>query len=274
MKLYKFKRSFFLGSALTILLISTQFIVAQTQPVKSSDFSSTSRRQNLGSAITVTAPTISTSNGSFITVSVLATDTTGLGVTGYNTTIRFDPSIIVPVGPNAGCSLVGTIFATTVGPSNICNIFPGPDQISIQTNAISSTNGAGSIINITFQVIGTPGSVSPIDFVYFTFGEGTPSNTFVNGSVTVLSPTAAHVSVEGQVLTAGGSVIRNATVIVIDDENRSFTARTNTFGFFRIGNLDAGRSYIISAVARGHSFPAQAVTLNQQATTFNLIAEQ
>jgi len=116
--------------------------------------------------------------------------------------------------------------------------------------------------------------VSPIDFVYFFFGEGTPSSTLVSGSVTVLLPTAAHVSIEGQVLTAGGSVIRNAIVIAIDDENRSFTTRTNTFGFFRMENLDAGHSYILSAVARGHSFSAQTVTLNQQETTFNLIADQ
>jgi len=254
-----------IGLLFAILLFSFSINAQSTQrhAGETSD-----RAETLGSAVTVTAVSQNAEVGDVISVVYTATNLTGLNALGFEGRMQFDPSIL----QFNSCSTIGTIFSHD-GP--ICNLDPTPDVLFTGVFGSIPASGSGPIMIVNFTVIGSVGDVSPLNFQYFFFNEGNPSSVLVNGTVTVVDgPTAAHVSVEGQVLTAGGSVIRNATVIVIDDENRSFTARTNTFGFFRIGNLDAGRSYIISAVARGHSFPAQTVTLNQQATTFNLIAGQ
>ncbi len=224
--------------------------------------------ENLGTDVTVTAVSQNAEVGDVISVVLSATDLTGRNALGYQGRLQFDPTIL----QYNSCSTVGTIFSHD-GPT--CNIFPTPDVLSFTIFGTMPASGAGPVFVVNFTVIGSVGDVSPLNFQYFFFNEGDPSSTTVNGTVTIVAgPTAAQASIDGQVLTAGGSIVRNALVIVIDDENRSFTARTNTFGFFHIGDLDAGSTYIISAVAKGRSFPAQTVTLNQQATTLNLIAEQ
>ncbi len=69
------------------------------------------------------------------------------------------------------------------------------------------------------------------------------------------NPTAADVSVEGRVLNQNGAGILNAIVSVTNaatGEVRS--ARTNSFGFFRVSDLEAGGLYIISVRHKAFRF--------------------
>lgn len=267
MKRFTPKISLFALSAFAIILIFAQ----TSKAIGPNDNSFLSPRDPAaGAIITVTAPTTSSSNGSTITVSIMASDTTGLGATGYDMRLMFDPSVIIPVGANFGCSTAGTIFTGNA----TCNLFPTPNVLAVNVFQITPVVGAGPILNITFNVIGTPGSVSPLNFQFFAFGEGTPASATVNGSVTVLRTTAANVSIEGRVLSAQGAVIPNAIISVFDEKGRIYSGRSNNFGYFRVLNLPAGGTYIITGRAKRYNFPAQAITLNQQVTIFNLIAEQ
>src|SRR6478609_2179099 len=57
-----------------------------------------------GGVVTVTAPTLFAENGDIVAVNIMASDTTGQNITGFEAQIQYDPSVIVPFGANAGCS--------------------------------------------------------------------------------------------------------------------------------------------------------------------------
>lgn len=60
-----------------------------------------------------------------------------------------------------------------------------------------------------------------------------------------LAPTAASVTVSGRILTQNGRTISRATVMITDFRgNRRYT-NSNTFGYFRLVDIEAGQSYLI-----------------------------
>ena len=69
-----------------------------------------------------------------------------------------------------------------------------------------------------------------------------------------VAPSAASVSVSGQVKTAQGSGIRNVSVTLTDSSGTVRTTRTGTFGYFRFDDITAGGTYIFSVAARHYQF--------------------
>lgn len=85
----------------------------------------------------------------------------------------------------------------------------------------------------------------------------------------VLAPTAADVSVSGRVLTSGGRGLMNATVTLIDLSGNSRSARTNQFGYFRFGDVQAGQTYTVDVMSKSYSFAPQIVTVMEDLTDLN-----
>jgi hypothetical protein len=220
-----------------------------------------------GGLITVTAPTVQTSTGMNIVVSIAATDTTGLGVTGFNAYIRFDPAVVT----FQGCSLTGTVFSAA---NAFCNPFPTPDVIAAQVNGTSAVSGAGSILRLNFLVIGTAGQSSPLNFVDFYFNEGDPASVTNNGIINLLNVTAAGVSVSGRLLTNLGRPVSRASVSMIDTSGNIRTAYTNTFGYFRFEDVTVGENYVINATAKGYRFTPMFLNLMDQVSDLTMIAER
>ena len=68
-------------------------------------------------------------------------------------------------------------------------------------------------------------------------------------------PTAANVAIEGNVINQDGAGIRNALVSVTNASTGELvTVRTNAFGFFRVGDLQAGNLYVISVRHKQYRF--------------------
>lgn len=221
---------------------------------------------NHGGLITVTAPNVQTSTGMNIFVNIAATDTTGLGATGFDARIQFDPAVVT----FQGCSLTGTIFSS----SNVfCNLFPTPDTIAINVNGISAAAGAGSILRLSFQVIGTQGQSSPLNFVSFMFNEGDPASVTNNGSISLLPVTSAGVSVSGRLLTSSGRAVSRGTVSLSDGLGNVRRIQTNTLGYFRFDEVAVGETYVLSATARGYSFQARTLNVMDQISDVEIVAE-
>jgi len=220
-----------------------------------------------GAVITVTAPTVQTSTGMNIFVNIAATDTTGLGATGFDARIQFDPAIVT----FQGCSVTGTIFSSA---NVFCNLFPTPDVIAVNVNGITPVTGAGSILRLNFQVIGTAGQSSPLNFVNFMFNEGDPASVTNNGAINLLNVTAADVSVSGRLLTNLGRPISRATVSLADTSGNIRSVQTNTLGYFRFEDVTVGESYVINATARGYRFTPMFLNLMDQVSDITMIAER
>lgn len=254
------KRCFFSSLVLAVLAFSAISVVGTPPDTRSI--------QN-GAPITVTAPDVETSTGMNISVSITATDTTGLGATGFDARIQFDPAVVT----FQGCSLTGTIFPSA---AVNCNIFPSSEFISINVFNGGSTppaSGAGAILKLNFLVIGTQGQSSPLNFVSFNFNEGDPASVTNNGSISLLPVTAAGVTVSGRLLTNLGRPVSRGTVSLTDASGNIRRAQTNTLGYFRFTDVSAGETYLIAATAKGYTFSSSLLSVMDQIADIEILAE-
>lgn len=86
-----------------------------------------------------------------------------------------------------------------------------------------------------------------------------------------LAPTAAEVSISGQVL-AGKRGIARAIVTISDGSGNIRSEKTNSFGYFRFDNVAVGQTYILDVSAKGYSFAPQVVSVNEELTNFEINA--
>jgi hypothetical protein len=107
-------------------------------------------------------------------------------------------------------------------------------------------------------------------------GTGVAYTLNIGGPITgacQLAPTAAAASVSGRVTLQDGAAVRNASVTLTDLNGQVFTARTNTFGFYTVTGLASGTSYVAAVTAKGASFEPRQVTILDNITGFDFVAE-
>jgi hypothetical protein len=85
--------------------------------------------------------------------------------------------------------------------------------------------------------------------------------------------TAADASISGRVLTSHGRPISGALVTVQDANGLWKTSTTNTLGYYRFTDLQAGETYIVSVSARRYQFtvPTQVVSLLDSVADLNFV---
>ena len=89
-----------------------------------------------------------------------------------------------------------------------------------------------------------------------------------------LVPLAANVTISGRVFNSSGYPVMGAIVQVMDAEGNTRTGRTSTFGFFRIGDIEAGQSYVISVNAKRYTFEPQTVTVTDDISDLTFTAQE
>jgi CSLREA domain-containing protein len=95
------------------------------------------------------------------------------------------------------------------------------------------------------------------------------------GSAESLATTAANVSIGGRVITSSGRGIGNAFIEVSGGSlGQSIFVRTNKFGNYRIMELEAGQTYILTVHSKQFQFstPTQIINLNDNISDFNFIS--
>ncbi|MBS1793305.1 MAG: hypothetical protein JSS81_05595 [Acidobacteria bacterium] len=198
---------------------------------------------------------------------IVAQDTTGTGIISYQFDFVYDPTKITPLA--APCDVSGTLSSAMFP---VCNT-TSPGLLKVAVFGSTPTTGAGTLIKLQFTAIGPNNTTSPATLQNFLFNEGDPSNTVTNGTVTILTPTAANVEVGGMLLTAGGEPVRNGTVTLTGENGFEQSVRSNSFGYFRFTDVPSGANYVIAARARGLVFNPQTIAVNDPIAGFNLIAE-
>ncbi len=204
---------------------------------------------NTKSDATVTFPTVSTA--------------------GITQQIPLDLSTLpsLPIGSTTtGLNYDIATTATFTGSPQICFNLPSITNSTIFSNLrilhLESnvwTNRTGTI-DFATRTVCTSGLTSLSPFA------------IVNG----FAPTAAESSISGRITTASGRGIRNV-VVQLNGGNLSETryARTNPFGYYRINELDAGQTYVLSVSAKRYSFanPTRVITLNEDLTGEDFVSE-
>lgn len=87
-------------------------------------------------------------------------------------------------------------------------------------------------------------------------------------------PTAANVSISGKVLTAKGAGLSNAIITLTDSQGVSRSLKIATFGNYRFENVAAGETYTLSVTAKKYQFSPQVVSVSDDVTDLNFIAQE
>lgn len=174
----------------------------------------------------------------------------------YNQTILTNPT--TAIGTAGGSRLCNTATAGQINCSitNFPNDQPGSstDQIGEIAPGVNQR-----LLRMTFTIAAdAPTGATPLGLTNVNASNDAAAALAVTaqgGSVTVSTPTAAQVSVGGRVLTSDGRGIRNAVVTITSSAGtESLSARTGSFGYYRIENLRAGENYVLSVGSKSYNF--------------------
>ncbi|MEQ1764118.1 MAG: carboxypeptidase-like regulatory domain-containing protein, partial [Pyrinomonadaceae bacterium] len=102
------------------------------------------------------------------------------------------------------------------------------------------------------------------------YGVATPLGaTFSPGTIALIAPTAAGVSVSGRVAHRSRG-ISNAIVLLTGPDGSVLEARTNTFGNFRFKGVPAGQSYVLGVRARRYTFSWRVLSVVDDITNLEI----
>jgi hypothetical protein len=92
-------------------------------------------------------------------------------------------------------------------------------------------------------------------------------------SIDALVPSAAGVAVSGRVSNAAGRGISRVNISITDDAGETRYALTNPFGYYRFLDIEAGRTYILSANSKRYQFsqPTQVISPSDNLDGINFI---
>jgi len=168
--------------------------VLLTERASSTATNTENNHLRLGTQVPVTLPTASASPGALIVIPVTTDDLTGLNVISYDFNVDFNPAVLTPASPPFDA--VGTL-------SNTMTVTPNPNfpgHLIITAFQASNLSGAGTLINLRFNVVGASGQTTALAFADYTdpnsifhpgfsFNEGDPEAVPTNGSFLVAGPT-------------------------------------------------------------------------------------
>ena len=193
----------------------------------------------------VSMPALSAVQNTVVTVPINTTDTTGLNIISFDTSISYDPSVIT------GVSIITTGTLSSSMTVTVNSLTPGTILISAYTP--NPLVGAGTLLKLNFTAIGPIGSSSPITFNSFTYNEGAPCSSPTNGSVTI-------VDCIGVSFQTGQTAVKNAsvTIPIITTE----LLGRNAISFDAVVNYDPSVISEISVTNAGTLSSAKIITVN------------
>ena len=216
----------------------------------------------------VRAPRLSTATDKDIIVPIAIRGAANKDIISYEFDLRYDPSVIQPQARPA--ELAGTVSDAL---SVIANATE-PGLLKIVAYGASPLNADGVLLNLRFTAIGAPGSVSPLTWERIVLNEGEPQASASDGTVELSGSVSNQAEISGRLLTAFGAGVPNARVTLTDVMGRTRSIRSNGFGLYRFGGLQAGQIYTISVARRNWDFTPLTVSVTDRSISVDLIAAE
>ncbi|MBK9164688.1 MAG: carboxypeptidase regulatory-like domain-containing protein [Acidobacteria bacterium] len=182
-------------------------------------------------------------------------------------------------------------------PDQITGVFPSGSVVTFGSNVnITWTNSGGFNRNVTIELStngGTTYSAIATNIANTgSYSWTVPSTPTTQGRIRVreagfidlsgvsssnftmsLAPSSSAAMIAGRVLDREGRGVRGVVVTAIDPNGTVFSAISNSFGYYRIEELSAGQSYVVSAWAKSMSFSGRVVTTENDFNLVDLIEE-
>jgi len=130
-------------------------------------------------AVAVALPVTGGVSGATVTLPITVGDLTGRGVIAWDLDITFDPAVLTPADPPVDAT--GTLSSSmTITP----NATPG--RLRISAFGTEALTGTGTLIKLRFNIAGSTGSSTDLNWQAFQFNEGSPAAATTTGRVTVV----------------------------------------------------------------------------------------
>jgi len=203
------------------------------------------------------------------TTTDLSIASTGVDIISYEFVLTYDPAVLTPLNPAATAG--GTLSEN--GALTINQTVPGVLEVAFfRANPLV---GAGTLFNFRFNLAPgvLPGAQSLLTWQSFKFNENNPLDATVNGRVRIFGPTAAQVGIGGRLLTAFGQPVSNTRVTITDVNGNSRSTLSSSFGYYHFDEVQAGQTYIVAVKTRRFRFQPMVVSVTDELTELNLIAD-
>ncbi len=140
-------------------------------------------------AIKVSLPDTTGHTGASITIPIQVGELTNRNVLFYQTVIVFDETVLKATGASITGTLSGAFGTPTIDTSV-------EGEILIAASGSVPLSGSGTLVNLTFDILGQPGETTDLRFALFLFNTGLPPASRNNGKFTVIAlPTDPDIKV-------------------------------------------------------------------------------
>ncbi|HYX30680.1 MAG TPA: cohesin domain-containing protein, partial [Pyrinomonadaceae bacterium] len=213
-------------------------------------------------AIPVSLPNLGAAQGASITIPITSGDVSNQNVISYDLNLAFDPNVIQPQA-----SPVDTSGTITTG----LNITVNSDvagHVRIAAFGPLPLTGAGTLLNLKFAVVGTPGATTPLLSQRFEYNEGNPSVTVTNGQFSVALPTSSSGTIGGTILDQDGKPVAGVAVRLSggNQNNQNRLTITDSNGAYQFDSVETNALYTVVPSRANYLFgPSQ-----RSVSTFNL----
>ncbi|MFT3743311.1 MAG: carboxypeptidase regulatory-like domain-containing protein [Pyrinomonadaceae bacterium] len=222
----------------------------------------------------IRATTASVNPGNQVTIQIQLDSQGNESSTSFS--FNFNPTVLT----NPTVTLGNGVPASSNLGLNTNNAAAG--QIGVLVDSTNTyTAGTRNVVNVTFTVpanatlglypvtlgsVPTPQSVSSAQGALLT-------TTYTNGSIQIGS-SAAGVDISGRVVTPDGRGIRNASVFITDAAGVRRQATTSSFGIYRFGDVESGKTYTISVASKQYRFTPRIIQVVDTLTDFDFVGQQ
>ncbi len=86
-----------------------------------------------------------------------------------------------------------------------------------------------------------------------------------------LGPTAAAVTISGRVFSPDGRGVPHALVLLTNPHGETKTARTSSFGYYRIDGIPAGETQVVSVLSKSFQFASVVISANEDLFDLNFV---
>jgi hypothetical protein len=166
----------------------------------------------------------------------------------------------------SGTGTSATLQATGVGTSYSATIPAQTPGLTIRYYVFTSTRTLAELSFAGFDAFAPTATEAEKNISVLRYDDNGGAN------YTQLAPTAAAVSVAGRIVNNAGRGISKASVVAIDNQGQTRTAFSNSFGYFRINELNAGETYTFQVRHKTYTFAPRVLTLYENIDELTFIA--
>jgi hypothetical protein len=218
-------------------------------------------------SVRAVVPNMTATPGTAVTVPFRLENLGGAGVKAYQFDIEYNPAVVSPA------SVAATVNGTQSEGLSVFSNAPMPGLLKVVVFGAFPVSGDGVYVNLQFSAIGGTGASSPLNIRGFRLDDGQIPVFTIDGSLSIASATNEN-SIRGRLLTANGAGVSNASVVLVSSSGtRAGNVISGSMGYFEFGGLVMGETYTVSVRSKRFTFTPRVVSVTQNITNVDMIAE-